>query len=526
MTASRGDTAHDLVPHSSLALAGLALAWLVCAGCNSCTSQALAELVETQGAVQRDLASHLEQWGAARVGARFERGDGLRTGPGAQALLTMSGGVKVRVESDTTIRFKTRTDGAEQRVGLDVAGGAATVQSADAPFEITTELGLAVLAPGATLRVHRGERGQRYDVVVGQATFPTRDGQPVSLSQGQGIEVDFGLAQVQKPKAEAPAPPTPHGPATADAATPPAADAATPTPVEPARDDAQGPSSTEPSEAGLDHADVLITAGRSATIYDLRPPTAVGFTLGGLCTGPAQLRIDSGRHAKSVRGAEQINVALGAGAHTYKVSCIDATGKPAAVSSKLQVLRQSGTGRLPRSAPTDVIDLDGRPYTLLFQNLLPAVQARWQGAPKSIGYTLHASFQDGRTTTFATQAPVYTFATGAFPEGTTSLYFEAAPPATQRSPQTRVSVKFDNAAPNASLQKPPASGFAPTEQVPVEGVALAESEVSVNGQVLPLDSQHRFSALVTLPAAARALSVRIDHRRTGVRYYVRRALER
>ncbi|HEX7478531.1 MAG TPA: hypothetical protein VF331_12035 [Polyangiales bacterium] len=525
MTDSRGNTTHDVLPRSSLALVGLALGWLVCAGCSSCTSQPLAELVETQGAVQRDFASHLGQWGGARVGARFETGDGLRTGPAAQALLTMSGGAKVRVESDTTIRFRARTDGAEQRVGLDVAGGTATVQSADAPFEITTELGLAVLAPGATLRVHRGERGQRYDVVVGQATFPTRNGQPVSLSHGQGIEVDFGLAQVL-PKAEAPAPPTPPGPAAADAAPPPAADAATPTPVEPAKDDTQGPSPTDPSQAGLDHAEVLITAGSSATIYDLRPPTAVGFALGGLCTGPAQLRVDSGRHAQNVRGAEQINVALAAGAHRYKVSCIDATGKPAAISSKLQVLRQSGTGRLPRSAPTDVIDLDGRPYTLLFQNLLPAVQARWQGAPKSAGYTLHASFQDGRTTTFATQSPVYTFATGAFPEGTTSLYFEAAPPAAQRSPQTRVSVKFDNAAPSASLQKPPAAGFAPTEQVPVEGVALAESEVSVNGQVLPLDSQHRFSALVTLPAAARALSVRIDHRRTGVRYYVRRALER
>jgi hypothetical protein len=65
-------------------------------------------------------------------------------------------------------------------------------------------------------------------------------------------------------------------------------------------------------------------------------------------------------------------------------------------------------------------------------------------------------------------------------------------------------------------------GFVRAPSVEVEGVALPSSAVSVNGQALALDAQHRFTGSRPLAAGARALSVRIDHPRIGVRYYIRR----
>jgi hypothetical protein len=258
-----------------------ALALLVgsCARITGCSTPPLAELMESQGSVQRDFASHINGWGGARVGAHFDAGDGLRTGAGASASLELSGGAKVLVESDTTIRFKTARDGAPGRVGLDVASGSATVQSTSNAFEITTEMGVAVLAAGASLRVRHGDHGQRYDVVVGQATFPGREGKTVALGQGQSIEIDIGLAQVLVADEK---PAEPAGPAAAATTATPDAGPATATAAGTTPSDSAEAASTGPTEAGLDYADLVLAAGAGAAIYDPHPPTAVGLSLAGV----------------------------------------------------------------------------------------------------------------------------------------------------------------------------------------------------------------------------------------------------
>jgi hypothetical protein len=186
------------------------------------------------------------------------------------------------------------------------------------------------------------------------------------------------------------------------------------------------------------------------------------------------------------------------------------------------VLHKSGADSLPRTAPTNSIDLDGRRYTVMFQNLPPAIHADWPKAPKADHYVVHGTLASGKALALTTHEPSYRFGPGEIPEGENHLYFEAAAKDTPRSRETTVVVKFDNAAPTASLRLPAVDGFVRAPSVEVEGVALPSSTVSVNGQALALDAQHRFTGSVPLTAGAHALSVRIDHPRIGVRYYIRR----
>ena len=66
------------------------------------------------------------------------------------------------------------------------------------------------------------------------------------------------------------------------------------------------------------------------------------------------------------------------------------------------------------------------------------------------------------------------------------------------------------------------TGFEPGPTVHVAGIALPGSQVSVAGQQFALDAQQRFAGDVPLPSGVHAIAVRIQHPRTGVRYFVRR----
>src|SRR4051794_35769095 len=98
----------------SLSIHGVWLA-LALLGCQrlGCGSAPVAELLETHGKVERDLAAQQQRWTPASVGDGFEKGDGLRTGATASALLRVGERGRARVEADTTIRFF----GADARAG-------------------------------------------------------------------------------------------------------------------------------------------------------------------------------------------------------------------------------------------------------------------------------------------------------------------------------------------------------------------------------------------------------------------------
>ena len=53
----------------------------------------------------------------------------------------------------------------------------------------------------------------------------------------------------------------------------------------------------------------------------------------------------------------------------------------------LRVDRESGRAPLPKTAARTTVEMDGREYTILYQNLLPEVTLAWRKAPPKPSYT-------------------------------------------------------------------------------------------------------------------------------------------
>ena len=466
----------------------LALVWLGLTGCASrgcagCDGDSLAVLVDRRGEVQRDYAKTAGRFEPAVERARFESGDALRTLDDATARLELPASGSVLVQSATTIRL---WRGQRSGLKLNVQTGAAKVVAQEAALEIQTELGVAVLQAGSELRVRPAARGQRYDVTMGRAVLTTSDGQRLDLTQGESI----GGAE-------------------------PAADAGTPQPAP----DAGAPQLTAaegPSAAG----DLQLAPGATAVIFDPAPPSRVELAIPESCRSGAQLSL---RGQKPQRLQPQHALTLPAGTHDYHIACLSEAGVPGPNQwhGSLRVVKNPGTAQLPRSAPRNTLEADGRSYTVLFQNLLPVLEVRWPGAPQAPAYKLLVRLENGRELRRDLRAPVHVFPAGELPEGRHQLHFELASGA-GRSRPTTIDLRFDNASPAASLKLPPAVGFEPGSSVKIAGIALPGAQVSVLGQRLPLDGQGRFAGEAPVPTGTQAIAVRIQHPRTGVRYYVRR----
>jgi hypothetical protein len=275
------------------------------------------------------------------------------------------------------------------------------------------------------------------------------------------------------------------------------------------------------SSRSAEHAELLVTVGETFRVYDPAPPTAIGFTLGKRCPSGAELRIDG---LEPVRGERQINVLLGPGLRTYRVFCLgpEASGRPE-VTASVRVLRSDGTRRPPTTPTKNSVDVDGRQYTLMYQNLRPILNVSWPEAPRAQAYELHLRRPDGRTALVRSKQPRAVVEPGLLGDGVHVLRFESAGTARARSKDTKVNLVFDNAAPTASLGSPAPAGFAPGESTTVSGIAVARSSASVDGKAVPVDRGGRFEARVPLRPGQRALAVRFKHAVHGIRYYVRRA---
>ena len=117
-----------------------------------------------------------------------------------------------------------------------------------------------------------------------------------------------------------------------------------------------------------------------------------------------------------------------------------------------------------------------------------------------------------------TRRPSYAFPSGAVVEGRHVLTFQAGD---KQSRPTAVTVRFDPAAPKASINSPPNAGFAPNSTVQVSGMALPGWRVFAGATELTLDAQHRFSGSAT--AGDRVLLIRFQHPSRGSELYLRRA---
>ncbi|HVJ13911.1 MAG TPA: hypothetical protein VM686_00660 [Polyangiaceae bacterium] len=269
---------------------------------------------------------------------------------------------------------------------------------------------------------------------------------------------------------------------------------------------------------GLDYADLLAAGGDSFVVHDPRPPTAVGFMVPGSCGGSALLDLGKGG---GLVGEKRINAGLKSGTHRYSLHCIGPDGKPGEAVAKgvISVVADSGTRRLPTSAPATTVEADGRNYTVLYQNQMPKIVARWPKAPASGPFTLSVRSSTGRVQTITAQTSSHTFASGSLGEGTHRLSFEGGG---RKSKTTTLDIRFDNATPTASLSSPADGSFGPGGSVTVAGTALPGWVITVNGAPVPMDGQQRFSGSATAPSGERALAIRFAHAQRGTHFYLRR----
>jgi ferric-dicitrate binding protein FerR (iron transport regulator) len=279
---------------------------------------------------------------------------------------------------------------------------------------------------------------------------------------------------------------------------------------------------TEVAGRGPGYVDFVVAAGGSFAVHDPKPPTAIGFVVGNTCPGDAVVEL-KGRPKDRSRGSGTVSLLVPPGSHRYEVRCVGPNGiEPGSkASGSVTVMHDAGTARLPRTAPATSVDTDGRSYTVLYQNLLPKIFVRWPKAPEAPGYTLTVSSSGGKTETFSGASASRSFASGELREGTHHFAFEAR--GGQRSKDTTVDIRFDNATPTATLTSPADGSFAPGAQVVVAGVAMEGWKISAGGRELPLDGQLRFSGEVAAPAGQRALAIEFVHPRRGVHYYLRRS---
>jgi hypothetical protein len=272
----------------------------------------------------------------------------------------------------------------------------------------------------------------------------------------------------------------------------------------------------------IDRAELVVAAGELFRVYDPKPPTAIGFRVQKHCgERGAELRVEG---LAPVRGREQVNVAIGPGVHDYAVHCLEggAPATKAAVRNKVRIVRNDGARKLPMTPPKNEVSLDGRRYTLMYQNLKPVITAKWRDAPAAPGYVLHVTPPRGSTRSLRTSQPQQAIPGDAIKDGTHRVQFETTGKTKITSKETLVDIMFDNAAPTASLELPTSNDLARSEKVTVAGVAVEGSRVSANGMELALDAQQRFRGEVPLHAEDLAVAVRVQHARHGIRYYLRR----
>ncbi len=271
-----------------------------------------------------------------------------------------------------------------------------------------------------------------------------------------------------------------------------------------------------PIEDSAPYYNVGVKAGESFVIHSPELPASVRFDFSGRCPGDGVVELTGTK--QRVRGKDQVSVVIPATSSPYVVRCVDdkgAPGKKIVARGSVQVMLDAGTRRLPSKAPTSFVETDGRTYTIYYQNQLPEIQVGWPNAPQAASYELVVDGQPMRLS-----KPEHLFRSGTLRDGSHQLSFQAQD---RRSRTTVVEVRFDNAAPKASLTSPIDRAFKPGDTVTIEGVALETWKVSVEGGSVTMNADARFVGEVSTKTDKPDIAVRLAHPRLGVHYYLRRA---
>lgn len=483
----------------------------VLSGCRS-RERTVATLTGFSGQVQRDHVAAVGAWEAAAVGAKFVLGEAVRTAPKSTAALRVLDKADLSLEPSTVLRFLDRpSDPGRTRVALEL--GQATLQATDDVLEIETEVGTARVAAHGQVRLSRDGDATRLEVTIGSAEV-LKNGQRFELSVGDAMDVRFEQPQRKTP---APAPSASSNEVGATAPVP----SGSASPAQPADSASAAGAATAALAHGPERVDILVGIGESLILHDPRPPTAVGVLTNGRCPSAALLTIDGGKaRSQETIGGGQVGALLGPGSHRYAVRCLDAKGERGNKigDGTIAVIADAGSRQIAKTAPATDVETDGRRYTVLYQGLLPRISVRWPGAPAAASYSLNVTSPNGAKH-LSTNGPSYSFAPGALGEGEHTLVFAAGQ---ARSRPTGLAIRFDNAAPTASISSPADGSFGPGQAVLVAGTALPGWNVSVGNQTLAQDGQNRFSATVPAPAGLGALAIRFAQTQRGVHYYLRR----
>lgn len=462
-------------------LALLAFIALALLGYRWSRDAALATLVESSGQLERDTASNQERWLAAAVGDRFANGDGARTSASVSADFRLVNGAHLRLRPSSQVRFQ--APGGRGNLKLQVDVGQVDVQSAAGAVQVDSEFGELRLDPNSSIHLRRAADRLLVEVALGRLQLGE---QQQAVGAGQALALEIGGVQLDAPRVE-PAP----------------ADAGAPAPV---RRREPEPSQVPELAAAVLPPDLVAHAGDSFIVHDPSPPVAIGFTLDGVCAGPARLASGS----QSAEAAAQPSLRFSAGRHRYEIRCLDRPDVVAARGS-LTILTDAGTRQLPTFAPTASVVTDGRSYTVMYQFRLPDVTVSWNSAPPAQSYTLEL---DGRS--LQTKSPSYQLT--ALSGGTHLVAFSATSSPPRRSRTTTIEVAVDRQAPAARVSAP-AVGFDAAPTVNVAGQALPGWSVSSGGVPLALDAERNFSA--ERPGTS-VIAVAFSHPTHGTHYYLRR----
>jgi hypothetical protein len=476
----------------------------VLTGCRN--GDAIATLDRAHGAVARDFEKSVGTWETASPGSEFRIGDGVRSGASSSAVLRLFDQSKLDLHASTVLRFGRRR-GEGKGVKLDLEMGEATLEVAAATLELEMGVGNARVEAGSKVRLTHTGDATRLEVLIGSARILTAN-EALELRVGDAVDiVKSGVEEV--PASAERAPLTARSASESPIATPSAAMDAQALPAPGAR------------PTGPVIVDFVASAGDSLIVHDPTPPTIVGFAHAG-CEGELVLTLDPGKRQRETGGRGRVSAVILPGRHRYSLSCLkpggESRGAPVADGS-ISVVADAGSRRLARTAPASAIDTDGRRYTVLYQSLLPTISVRWPNAPAASAYTLRVGSISGQHT-FTSSKSSHSFPAGALQEGEHTLLFEAG---SARSKQTTVAIRFDNAAPTASIASPADRSFPPGAAVTVSGSALPGWTVSSGGRELTQDAQNRFLSEVTAPVADRALVIRFFHPSRGNHYYLRRS---
>jgi hypothetical protein len=261
---------------------------------------------------------------------------------------------------------------------------------------------------------------------------------------------------------------------------------------------------------------VTIAAGESPTLHDRQAPTPVRVAFDQICPAGGSVEVAKDRAFKKIvarsGGVGGANVLVPAGSFQYRVRCAGARG----ASGTLRLAKDAGRTPLPKAAARTAVDIDGRDYTILYQNLLPELTLAWKTAPRAARYTFVINTGRGADRRIDSPRPTLKLAAGELREGSYNVWVE--PMLGRRSEASQLVIEFDNAAQSASIDTVETTA----DKLRIKGTVIEGSTVSVNNAPVELDRHRRFTTELAPPQDGDGVGVRIVHPKAGIHYYVLR----